>query len=63
MISNRIKYKWQNNNIGITANILSSMVGILFDQVDFSFSNVSTDITVISPYQGLNVQLKVHILA
>ena len=24
-----MKYKWQNNNVEITANILSSMVGIL----------------------------------
>ena len=27
MIFNQIKYKWQNNNIEITENILSSMAG------------------------------------
>ena len=27
MISNQIKYKWQNNNIEITENILWSMTG------------------------------------
>ena len=27
MIFNQMKYKWQNNNVEITANILSSMVG------------------------------------
>ena len=27
MIFNQIKYKWQNNNIEINANILSSMAG------------------------------------
>ena len=27
MIFNQIKYEWQNNNIEITENILSSMAG------------------------------------
>ena len=30
MIFNQIKYKRQNNNIEITANILSSMAGDIF---------------------------------
>ena len=31
MIFNQIKYKWQNNNMEITENILSSMAGDTID--------------------------------
>ena len=35
MIFNQIKYKWQNNNIEITENILSSMGGDRFASQNF----------------------------